>query len=154
MRADNSYNNTSLVFTVKAEGKTFMILGDCYTEESAAMVKCYTSATLKADVVQVAHHGIGGTDAALYSLIGAEYAIWPAGSKIYVGFESWSWLPAADKNRNMLEVSWNKWIKDNISEENIYWALDDIDVFKVADGNLSVTVYENIDAYQAGTPKA
>ena len=39
---------------------------------------------LKSDVVQVAHHGLGGGGTtALYELVGAKYALWPIGEEKY-----------------------------------------------------------------------
>ena len=133
---DNSYNNASLVFRVEIENVKFMILGDCYNEQSEIIPKCYGSSALKSDVVQVAHHGIGGTGEAVYSLIDADYAIWPAGN-YYYDFPAWG------NKFDYIELtkhSYNSWFTnpENISPENIYWALDDLDIFTLRSGSVSV----------------
>lgn len=136
-KGDNSYNNTSLVFSVEMEDVKFMILGDCYDQQNMVIPWCYGTEALKSDVVQVAHHGIGGTNEDVYSLIDADYAIWPAGN-YYYDFPAWG-----DKF-NYIELtkhSYNKWFADpeNIDPNNIYWALDDVDVITVKSGAISVT---------------
>lgn len=133
---DNSYNDTSLVFSVELEDVKFMILGDCYNKQNEIIPKCYGTAALKSDVVQVAHHGIGGTDASVYSLIDADYAIWPAGN-YYYDFPAWG---SSFDYIELTKHSYNSWFNDpeNIDPNNIYWALDDVDVFTVKNGGVSV----------------
>ncbi|MGM9682717.1 MAG: ComEC/Rec2 family competence protein [Eubacteriales bacterium] len=158
---DNSYNNTSLIFTMETNGKRIMILGDCYPAESAAMKRIYTSQTLKCDIVQIAHHGIEGTKADLYSLIAPEYAFWPAGSYNYAGYHD----PATGIIRpkfaamgitsiDMRLSPWNEYFSnpDNISPENIYLAADDIHVAEIKDEGITVTCYDTAEEYFKGQP--
>ena len=141
---DNSYNNTSLVFSVELEDVKFMILGDCYNKQSEIIPKCYGTAALKSDVVQVAHHGIGGTDASVYSLIDADWAIWPAGN-YYYNFPAWG---SSFDYIELTKHSYNSWFNDpaNIDPNNIYWALDDLDIFTVKNGGVSVET-KSFDEY-------
>lgn len=72
-----NFNDTSLVFRVRAAGQTWMFLGDVAESGSPILAARYKE-LLKSDVVQVAHHGYpGGTDE-LYDLIDAPLVLWPA----------------------------------------------------------------------------
>ena len=135
-KTDNSYNNTSLVFSLELEGVKFMILGDCYNKQNEIIPQCYGTEALKSDVVQVEHHGIGGTNEKVYSLIDADYAIWPAGN-YYYNFPAWG---SSFDYIELTKHNYNSWFNDpnNIDPDNIYWALDDLDVFTVKDGDISV----------------
>lgn len=73
----HNFNDTSLVFRVRAAGQKWMFLGDI--AESGAPLFCARYGNgLESDVVQVAHHGYpGGTDE-LYDCIKAPVVLWPA----------------------------------------------------------------------------
>ena len=104
---DNVYNDTSLIFTIEAEGTKIMILGDCYTKTCSVLRSVYTADTLNSDVVQVAHHGIGCGKSdpytAVYKMIDAEYAFWPAGSYDYANYPKW-W--GSSSSTDMRDYSW------------------------------------------------
>lgn len=71
-------NPTSFVYSMKIEGQRFIITGDCCSEASKLMVKRYGK-ELKADFVQLPHHGHGdgGTSPDFYKLVNADYVLWP-----------------------------------------------------------------------------
>lgn len=78
----NAFNNSSCVFRVTetfANGSTFkiMILGDLGIEASDKLLGMYKPEELKADMVQMAHHGQNGATKQLYETIAAKYALWP-----------------------------------------------------------------------------
>ena len=71
-------NPSSFVYRLTVDGQSFIITGDCCGEASKLMVARYGD-TLKADFVQLPHHGRGdgGTSPAFYEKVDADYIIWP-----------------------------------------------------------------------------
>ena len=149
MKNDNSYNDTSLIFTLEAEGTKIMILGDSYSKTPSVLRQIYTASTLKSEVMQVAHHGIGCGTAdpytALYKMIDADHVFWPAGSYLYANYPKW-W--GVNSSADMRDYNWNKWIVDNVDTDKIYLAADDVFVADMSSG-FTVTRYDNVDAYCA-----
>ena len=72
----HKFNDSCMVTRFKIDGQTFTILGDVEDEASAIMVNMYDSATLKTDILQVAHHGWGATTR-LYNLFKPTVLVWP-----------------------------------------------------------------------------
>lgn len=72
-----NFNDTSLVFRIRAAGQTWMFLGDVAESGSPILVARYGE-LLKSDIVQVAHHGYAGGTDELYDLIAAPIVLWPA----------------------------------------------------------------------------
>lgn len=72
------WNNTSsLVFRVKLEGKTCMVLADATHATGHILVDMYGN-YLKSDMVQLSHHGVIGIIADVYNYIKAPVLLWPA----------------------------------------------------------------------------
>lgn len=71
-------NPSSFVYRLTIDGQRFIITGDCCSEASSLMVARYGD-TLKADFVQLPHHGHGdgGTDPMFYEKVNADYVLWP-----------------------------------------------------------------------------
>ena len=151
MKNDNSYNDTSLIFSIEAEGSKIMILGDCYSKTPAVLRQVYSAKTLKSDVMQVAHHGIGcgksDPYSALYRTIDADHVFWPSGSYIYANYPKW-W--GSNSSADMRDYAWNSWIVDNVDKNNIYLAADDIFVATMSGGTFTVAQYNTVDAYCNG----
>jgi hypothetical protein len=59
---------------------------------------------MKCDVLQIAHHGIGGGSYDVYRLCDPDIALWPAGQQVM--------------DRSNIWVTQNVWIRDNV--EQIY----------------------------------
>ncbi len=116
-------NLASLVFKLEfADGSTFLCLGD-YGENGRTLLELYSRDTLKSDIVQVAHHGMGGQNETLYSVVAPEHAFFPIGA----------WHFKYKYNGRCIEThiderEYNKWFfgGDNISRSNIHLAADDI----------------------------
>ena len=150
---DNSYNNTSLIFTIEAEGTKTMMLGDCYTAQNNLMRLVYTANTLKSDAVQMAHHGIDGiVSDSLYRTINAKTVFWPAGSYHYAGYVNQTTGKVHGKFANwgvtstdMRTNPWNKWTQ--AADVKVYLAADDMIVAELKDGAYLVTQYDSNDAY-------
>ncbi len=76
----NTFNNSSLVirFTEKRDRKadfTWIILGDLGVEGGRELLNMYPG-KLKADAVQMAHHGQNGVDRPVYEAIAPRFAFW------------------------------------------------------------------------------
>ena len=65
-------------------GQRFTILGDIEDEASEIMVNMYDTATLKTDILQVAHHGWGGTTR-LYNMFKPTVLMWPTDANNFAG---------------------------------------------------------------------
>ncbi len=57
-QSDFDTNDTSAVFKVTIDGKTFLITGDIYTDAERVLLRNYTNGELKSDVLQVPHHSL------------------------------------------------------------------------------------------------
>ncbi|MBQ3126501.1 MAG: hypothetical protein IJC15_05465, partial [Clostridia bacterium] len=74
------HNTTSLVVRIAMGGQTVMVLGDAYTVTNDIICRMWGD-YLKSDIVQVAHHGYVGGTVEVYTLIDADTALWPLGSR-------------------------------------------------------------------------
>lgn len=138
-------NNASQVFTIKANGTKFMILGD-YSENAATMLALYSDTTLKSDVVQIAHHGISGMGTALYEKIRPTYAFWPVAMHAD-GHVYWNWGTPIDVN--LKGRAENAYFFNSMDyNNNVFVANDHVYVASgIANGSITVTQYENASAY-------
>ena len=73
----NAINNSSLIFKIKSKSKSVLFLGDLGVEGGDAILKSTDHQNLKADYVQMAHHGQNGVGLELYKAVNADYALWP-----------------------------------------------------------------------------
>ena len=78
----NTINNSSVMISVKAGGKTWLETGDIGVEGGRDAMKKLGS-RLKHDIVFMAHHGQEGADKSFYAAVEPEAAIWPT--------PSWLW---------------------------------------------------------------
>ncbi|MBQ7922526.1 MAG: hypothetical protein IJ325_08115 [Clostridia bacterium] len=72
----DEYNDSSTVLRINFDGKTCIILGDSDKKVEEVLLNYYPEEQLKADVVQLAHHGINYLGK-LYRAIDAEIALAP-----------------------------------------------------------------------------
>lgn len=84
----NAINNSSLVFKISSKSKSILFLGDMGRQGGQKILESSTVEKLKADYVQMAHHGQHGVEKEFYQVIQAEYALWPA--------PIWLWENRAD----------------------------------------------------------
>lgn len=70
-------NNTSIAYMIEINGKKLMILGDMPHEGAENLMTLWQPEQLKADVVQMAHHGAHGGTQALYQAIDPDWCLWP-----------------------------------------------------------------------------
>ncbi len=76
------YNTTSLIFTIKLAGQTFLMLGDV-TADGGNIVYKMCGDYLKADFLQAAHHGFNDGLDSLYTAAAAPVILWPCSEQIY-----------------------------------------------------------------------
>ena len=84
----NSVNNSSLVFRVESKSKTILFLGDLGIKGGKVLLNKIDAKFVKADYVQMAHHGQQGVDKDFYKAVDADYALWP--------IPKWLWENRAD----------------------------------------------------------
>lgn len=94
---NNPMNDSSLVFKVKGEKKTAIFLGDI-GPDSGDILYSDARGRLKADIVQMAHHGHMACAMEVYAAIAPEMCLWPAPDWLYNEPE----LPKYLKDRNTL----------------------------------------------------
>lgn len=70
------YNNASSVLLMEAEGSRVLFLGDANVLPCEEMTARYGK-ELKADIVQVAHHGFNDANAGIYCMVRADTALYP-----------------------------------------------------------------------------
>ncbi len=135
------YNDCSVILKIEAEGKSFLILGDCGDKENAALRKIYTTATLKSDIMQVAHHGINGCGTEVYSLVDPEYALWPAGEYEMKQENGTAW--------NIDKRPINKWLFNEMDQNKVFLAEDNIVVLTLKSSGITAQKYNDYNAYLA-----
>ena len=73
---ENAMNNSSMVIKCMVNNKSIIFLGDTGQESGEKLLKNQRE-QLKADYVQVAHHGQAGAGEELYKTISPKVAMWP-----------------------------------------------------------------------------
>lgn len=121
----NAMNNASMVIKMKVNNKSILFLGDTGVESSAKLLQSQKE-KLKADVVQVAHHGQSGATEELYQAINPSVAMWPTPKWLWEndnggGEDSGPWKTKETRN----------WMEKLEVKENIIGK----------DGNKSITIY-------------
>ena len=71
----NAFNNQSCVFRISEKDFSLLILGDLGAEAGRRLLQ--KGYDLKADAVQMAHHGQNGVEEEFYQAIRPEWAFWP-----------------------------------------------------------------------------
>lgn len=122
------YNDTSVVLRLGMdEGKTFTILGDVDDDAEAMMLANYSPAYLKCDIVQVAHHLINLLKY-LYDAMSPSIALIPQNSD-----------ERSKEVNPELEA-----VRRSVKEEDIYFAYDGTDGFRVENGEIVRFYHEPI----------
>lgn len=73
----NVVNNSSVVMRVSDGTKSILFTGDLGSEASQKLLKSRFASRLKADYLQVSHHGQKGADRAFYDVVAPTYCLWP-----------------------------------------------------------------------------
>ena len=74
----HNINDSSVMFSLKIHDKTVLFPGDLGAAEGDAWLASHDPSLLKSDIVQMAHHGQGGTSLAFYEAVRPEVCLWPA----------------------------------------------------------------------------
>lgn len=73
----NTFNNSSIAYRIDVGGKRILFLGDMGWDAGQNLLSKCDSKELKADVVQMAHHGQDGVEEGVYRVIRPEICLWP-----------------------------------------------------------------------------
>lgn len=73
---ENCINNSSVVFRLDVHGSRVLFLGDLGSEGGAQLLECVSGEELKADFVQMAHHGQHGVERPVYEAIQPRCCLW------------------------------------------------------------------------------
>lgn len=75
---ENPINNASTIFRVEVEesGTSLLFLGDLGVEGGEQLLAQVPAELIKADYVQMAHHGQNGVDRPVYEAIRPKYCLW------------------------------------------------------------------------------
>ncbi|MBE6592693.1 MAG: MBL fold metallo-hydrolase [Ruminococcaceae bacterium] len=86
---DGKYiNNTSIVTMVKFMGKDMLFLADSSAANNPNVLTPIYNTELKADILQVAHHGYADTDAGtVLKYVKPEIVFWPVYAQHFYGYE-------------------------------------------------------------------
>ena len=76
-------NDSSTVFRFEADGKSILFLGDLAEKGGHQLLQKAAPEHIKADYVQMAHHGQGGVDKTCYEAIMPTYCLWPTPSWVW-----------------------------------------------------------------------
>ena len=76
-------NNSSTVYRFEADGKSILFLGDLGVEGGCELLSKADPAMIKADFVQMAHHGQNGVDKEVYEAVMPTYCLWPTPSWVW-----------------------------------------------------------------------
>ncbi len=110
-------NNSSIVYSVKAGGQTILFLGDMGYDGGYRLLKD-SEELLKADLVQMAHHGQNGVDKPVYQAISPRVCLWPTPQWLWdndkgEGYDTGPWRTIETREwMQSLGVSENYCIKD------------------------------------------
>ncbi len=74
---ENIINNTSVTYMLTMCGQKVLFLGDSGTESGNSMLNMYKNGELKADFVQMAHHGQAGVRESFYAEVAPKVCLWP-----------------------------------------------------------------------------
>jgi len=80
----DDFNSTSTVLRFTIDGKTFMILGDIFTDAQDAIVAFHSGEYMKSDLMQAAHHGYNNING-VYDMIQPQIVVFPQSMRIAKG---------------------------------------------------------------------
>lgn len=73
---ENFINNSTTVFRLDTNGKSVLFLGDLGVEGGQQLLETCSPSLIKADYVQMAHHGQNGVDFDVYKAVEAKVCLW------------------------------------------------------------------------------
>ena len=104
---ENLLNNASVIFKLECGETSVLFTGDMGKEQEAQLLETYKDNldVLKADYVQMAHHGQNGATETFYQTVDPTYCLWPTpdwlwDSTSYKTRETRSWIEKLDVKVN------------------------------------------------------
>lgn len=128
------FNGTSTVVKITVGEMSMLILGDATSVNESFLVNAYSDATLKCDILQVAHHGFNDLPT-LYGKVDASYALIP---------QSYGYFMAPPSNAEPIHKAGIAGIKQSlaglIAEGKVYFAGNKTKTvgFAYSDGRITV----------------
>lgn len=129
-------NDSSVVMRVTADGRSILLLADAEGVAGEALLRECTPEQLKADAVQIGHHGTFNVPKAVYARVGAKDYFWPItyrwwycddGTGLGTINKQYGTLAAMSKTRLWLEQL-------KVPRENIYRSYLGTAVYRFFDG--------------------
>ena len=112
---NNPINNSSMVIKMKVHDKSIIFLADTGVESGQKLLKNQKE-KLKADILQMAHHGQGGAEKEVYEQINPKICLWPTtdwlwdndpgtgyNTGIWTTIETRNWMEELKVTRNYIE---------------------------------------------------
>lgn len=112
---NNPINNSSMVIKMKVHNKSIIFLADTGVESGQKLLKNQKE-KLKADILQMAHHGQGGAEKEVYEQINPKICLWPTtdwlwdndpgtgyNTGIWTTIETRNWIEELKVTRNYIE---------------------------------------------------
>lgn len=109
----DAVNNSSVVYRIDMNGVRMIFLGDLAELAGNILIQSLSQTELKADIVQMAHHGQSGVGKAVYETIAAPVCLWPTplwlwnndagsgyGSGSWKTLETRGWIQSMGVTRN------------------------------------------------------
>lgn len=114
VNADNHYtgNNAGIVYLLTVNGQRILILGDMCYEGGQRLLEEVGAPSLKADIVQMAHHGQQGVSEEVYQAIQPSICLWPTPTWLWNGDESQYATQTTKRWMNALGVQRHYVMKD------------------------------------------
>lgn len=86
--ASDKGNNACIVYKITINGKTLLFLGDMSSEGGNRLLAEAGAGALKADIVQMAHHGQNGVSREFYQAVSPSICLWPTPAWLWTSMES------------------------------------------------------------------
>lgn len=107
-------NNSSMVIKMQINNKKILFLGDTAEESQKKLIENNSKEKLKADIVQMAHHGQNGVNEEFYKIVEPKICMWPT--------PDWLWTNNAGQGEDTgpwLTKTTRKWIENLGVKQNI-----------------------------------
>ena len=121
----NEVNNSSVVLRIEAADRSLLILGDLGVEGGDRLLATNPSELIKADYVQMAHHGQNGVGKNVYEAIDPDYCLWPTPDWLWEnnagrGYDTHIWKTIVTRGwMSELGIKWHYIMKDGTQENTV-----------------------------------
>ncbi len=132
----SNMNDTSVVLKVKANGRSMLLLADAEKTVSGMLMRKCTPEQLKADAVQIGHHGTFNVQKEVYEAVGAAYYFWPI-TYVMWHCDDGTGLGAINRQYGTYEAmaKTRQWLEElDVPEENLFLTFKGISVYRFATG--------------------